>query len=218
PTTLIRTTAEIALRRERSVSEYKEALGQTLTESERMSQLVDSLLLLARAECGTDPSGIADFDLASTVNEACEESRLLAATAEVNFRCNIPNGPLPISGDRQSLRRLFLILIDNAVKYTPTGGEVSVGLREENGFAIGVVQDTGIGIAEQDLPRIFDRFWRADKVRSRETAGFGLGLCIARCIAERHGGQIEVESQPGEGSTFRLTLRLRTTATANLRA
>jgi heavy metal sensor kinase len=206
PTALIRTTAELALRRERSGGEYKEALGQVLTESERMSHLVDSLLLLARSDSGTDGSRAARFDLTASVNEACEEGRTLAISRGVAFRCEIPSSPLELSGDPQSLRRMFFILIDNAVKYTLPGGEVSVELREENGFAVGVVRDTGIGIAEHDLSRIFDRFWRADKVRSREAGGAGLGLSIARWIAERHGGQIQVESKLGEGSIFRLVL------------
>jgi signal transduction histidine kinase len=113
-----------------------------------------------------------------------------------------------MSGDPQSARRLFFILIDNAIKYTPPGGQVTVELRQEDRYAVGVIRDTGIGIAKQDLPRVFDRFWRADKARSREVGGAGLGLSIAQWIARRYGGEIRVESKFGEGSVFTVVLPL----------
>ena len=115
---------------------------------------------------------------------------------------------LELSGDAQSARRLFFILIDNAIKYTPPGGHVALELRQEDGNAVGIIRDTGIGIAENDLPRIFDRFWRADKVRSREAGGAGLGLSIAQWIVQRYGGTIRGESTLNEGSVFTVTLPL----------
>jgi signal transduction histidine kinase len=105
-------------------------------------------------------------------------------------------------GDSEALRRLILILIDNATKYTPQGGHVDVRLETAHDQATCTISDSGIGIAAADLPHIFDRFWRADKVRSRGMGGAGLGLSIARWITDRHHGSIEVQSQPGEGSTF----------------
>ena len=197
PTTLIRTTAEMALRRLRSVDEYQHALGQVLTESERMSHLVDSLLLLARADSSSDGSGTLRFDLTTSVNEACEEGRTLAASRGIELTCDLLATPIELVGDPQFVRRLFFILIDNAIKYTPAGGNVSVELRKNEQHAVGIIRDTGIGIAEQDLPRIFDRFWRADKVRSREAGGAGLGLSIAQWIAGRMGGHIQAREHRG---------------------
>jgi signal transduction histidine kinase len=111
------------------------------------------------------------------------------------------------------LRRLFLILIDNAVKYTPAGGKVTVALSGADGFAVTEVRDTGIGISKADLPHIFERFYRADKARTREMGGAGLGLSIGRWIAEAHGGMIEVESTLGQGSVLRVHLPVLTAIT-----
>jgi signal transduction histidine kinase len=103
---------------------------------------------------------------------------------------------------------LFFILIDNAIKYTPEGGSVAVRLSASDGYAVASVTDSGIGIAPEDIPRIFDRFWRADKVRSRGMGGAGLGLSIARWIVTRHQGAIDVRSSPGKGTTFTVSLPL----------
>ena len=111
-----------------------------------------------------------------------------------------------IQGDPASLRRLFLILIDNAVKYTPANGKVEVSLQRNNGYAVAQVRDNGIGIAESDLPNVFERFYRADKARTRELGGVGLGLSIGRWITEVHAGTIEVQSTPGLGSIFQIRL------------
>ena len=109
-----------------------------------------------------------------------------------------------MQGDATSLRRLFLILIDNAVKYTPANGQVEVSLRQNNGYVVTQVSDTGIGIAEADLANVFERFYRADKARTRESGGVGLGLSIGRWITEVHAGTIEVHSSPGRGSIFQI--------------
>jgi signal transduction histidine kinase len=113
-----------------------------------------------------------------------------------------------VNGDESALGRLLLILIDNAIKYTPAGGAVDLRLAKDKERAIIRIADTGIGIAASDLPHVFDRFWRADKVRTRAEGGSGLGLAIARWIVERHGGEISVSSQLGEGSTFTVALPL----------
>lgn len=112
-----------------------------------------------------------------------------------------------VNGDAHALRRLFLILIDNAVKYTPSGGRVLIALKANGNDAVVQVRDTGIGISQEDLPAIFERFYRADKARSRES-GAGLGLSIAWWIAEVHRASIHVESVPGEGSTFEVRMRI----------
>ncbi len=208
PVSIMRTTAELALRRDRSPQEYREALQQILIELERTSRLIEDLLTLARADSGIVDLDLQAMDLAGTVRDACSQGAKLAKSKGVEFQAAAPDGRLPIRGDPTALRRLFLILIDNAVKYTPQGGRVQVRLEARDGYAAGEVRDTGIGIAAEDLPHIFERFWRADKVRSREMGGAGLGLSIARWIAEVHRGSIEVESEPGKGSSFRVRLPL----------
>jgi signal transduction histidine kinase len=120
----------------------------------------------------------------------------------------VPAGPIWIQADADALRRAVLILIDNAAKYTSIGGSVAVRLEARDGLAIASVSDTGIGIAKDDVAHIFDRFWRADKARSREQGGAGLGLSIAKWIVEMHRGSIDVESEPGKGSTFHLRVPL----------
>ena len=147
-------------------------------------------------------------DLGEVVREVCRQAKMLSEAKQVGFREQIPTQPVWVSADAHALRRLFLILIDNAIKYTPKGGRVDVVVGQENGFAIGEVRDTGIGIAPEDLPNVFERFYRADKARSRESGGVGLGLSIGRWIAEAHGGTIEVHSSLGGGSIFKLRLPL----------
>jgi two-component system, OmpR family, heavy metal sensor histidine kinase CusS len=210
PVALMRTTAELALRKPRGEAEYRDALTQILKELETTSLLIENLMLLARADSGVEAQQFAPVDLAGTLRETCCHGRTLAAPKKIDFTEQIGNGPVLVQGDRHGLRRLFLILIDNAVKYTPPDGKVTVSLFSADGFAVIEVRDTGIGISEADLPHIFERFYRADKVRSRETGGAGLGLSIGRWIAQSHGGKIGVESTPSHGSVFRVRLPLAT--------
>jgi heavy metal sensor kinase len=209
PVSLIRTTAEVAVqRKDRSAGDYFEALTEILEESERTSQVVDSLMLLARADSGTETFDFAHVDACAVVREAADQGEKLARNQGSEFTVNLPNRPLLIQADSNALRRALLILIDNAVKYTPEGGAVNIKLETDDRLAIVSVSDTGIGIAETDFPHLFDRFWRADKARSREEGGAGLGLSIAKWIVERHRGTIDVESELGKGSTFIVLLPL----------
>ena len=208
PVSLIRTTAEVAVQRDRTAAEYREALDEILQEAERTSQVVDSLMLLARADSGKESLECVPVDLCSVVRGAVEQGEKLARNHGLSCTASLAAGPIPIQADGDALRRALLILIDNAVKYTPESGSVMVRLETNKGFAIVSVSDTGIGIAKSDRAHIFDRFWRADKARSREQGGAGLGLSIARWIAEMHRGSIEVESEPGKGSTFHLRVPL----------
>jgi heavy metal sensor kinase len=208
PISLIRTTAEVAVQRERPAGEYREALLEILEESERTSQVVDSLMLLARADSGKENLDYSPVDLCTVIRGAIEQGGRLARNRDLLFTQSVPDGPIPVQADADALRRALLILMDNAVKYTPAGGRVSVAVQATDGFAGASVSDTGIGIASQDLAHIFDRFWRADKARSREQGGAGLGLSIAKWIVETHGGSIVVESEPGRGSAFHLRLPL----------
>jgi heavy metal sensor kinase len=208
PVALIRTTAELAAHGARTNSEYQEDMIQILAEAERTSRLIDSLLLLARADAGEDGLQHELTDLSVSILEALEQGRNLAAEKGVEITSSLGSESVVVTGDGEALRRLFLILIDNASKYTPQGGNVDVRLETANGHAVGTVRDSGIGIATADLPHIFDRFWRADKVRSRGMGGAGLGLSIARWITDRHNGSIEVQSRLGEGSTFTVKIPL----------
>jgi len=207
PVSLIRTTAEVAVqKRDRPAGEYLEALDEILEEAERTSQVVDSMMLLARADAGKEIVEASAADFCAVVREAAEQGKKLARTHDVRFSSHVPEGSCLIRGDEDALRRVILILIDNAAKYTPAGGTVELHLQARNGVAVASVTDTGIGIAKQDLAHIFDRFWRADRARSREHGGAGLGLSIAKWIVEMHRGSIEVESEVGKGSTFEVHL------------
>lgn len=207
PVSLIRTTAEVAvMKRDRTAGEYLASLDEILEEAERTSQVVDSLMLLARADSSKEVLERLPVDAAAVVQNAAEQGQRLARGRGVAFSLKLPPAPIQIHADAEALRRALLILIDNAAKYTPSDGSVEVGLEARDGLAIAYVSDTGIGIDASDLPHVFDRFWRADKARSREQGGAGLGLSIARWIVEMHGGKISVRSELGKGSTFEISL------------
>jgi heavy metal sensor kinase len=205
PTALIRTAAELSLRRDRDSAEYREVLGQVLEESQRMGILIESLMTLARMDSGAESLNYSPVDIASVLREASSSSQPLADSKQIHFERQVPEEPTLVDGDAHVLRRLFLILIDNAVKYTPADGGVSITLKTKGNDVIVQVRDTGIGISEEDLPFIFERFYRADKARSRES-GAGLGLSIARWIAEAHRGSVRVESVVGQGSIFEVSI------------
>lgn len=202
PVSLIRTTAELAVQGGRTNTEYHADMVQILAEAERISRLMDSLLLLARADAGEGGLEHELTDVSMSVREAVGQGRSLAAGKRIDLTADLHSEPVVVRGDSEALRRLFFILIDNAVKYTPEAGRVQVGVRPLEGLATITVTDSGIGIPESDRPHIFDRFWRADKVRSRGLGGAGLGLSIARWIVDQHHGSMDVQSQPGQGSTF----------------
>ena len=206
PVAVMRTRAELSLRRARSVDDYRDTVAQIHSELERTSDLIEKLMFLARTDSGAESIPFAPVNLPEIVREVCAQGSALAEGKQVVFHAKLPDQPVWVQGDEDLLRRLFLILIDNAVKYTPASGSVEVSVSQKNGTAIGEIRDTGIGIASADLPNIFERFYRADKARSRETGGTGLGLSIGRWIAEAHAGTIEVESAPEHGSTFQVRL------------
>lgn len=208
PVSVMRTNAEIALRKPRSEAEYREALSHILDESEKISRLIGQLLLLARADSAGGVLPMTRSDIAIAFENACREARVLAEGKHLNFRESLSQTPLWIQGDAASLERLFMILLDNAVKYTATGGEIDARLGSDDGFAVAEIRDTGSGIAPEDIGHVFDRFYRADRARSRESGGTGLGLAIGRWIAEAHRGEIRVESNVGKGSTFQVRIPL----------
>ncbi len=209
PVSLIRTTAEVAvLKEDRPAKDYLEALRDILEESERTSQVVDSLMLLARTDSGKESLELALVDARTVLRGAAEQGERLSRNHGVDFNLDVPDTAVPIQADADAVRRALLILMDNAAKYTPRGGSVRVGLTCAGPFAIASVADTGIGISQEDIPHVFDRFWRADKARSREEGGAGLGLSIAKWIIDMHGGSISVRSELGKGSVFSIRLPL----------
>ena len=208
PLTVVRAGVERAITRPDMPPETLAALEETLQEVNRMTELLESLLTLARADEGRADLHRESVDLRDIIAEAGETGELLAEHAGVGIDIRLPSEPLVLPVDRSRIRQLALNLIENAVKYTPRGGQVSVELGTNDGRAVFTVADTGIGIAPGDLPHVFDRFWRADSARTRtsERAGTGLGLAICKWIAEAHGGTIEVQSRPGRGTTFTVGL------------
>jgi two-component system sensor histidine kinase BaeS len=183
------------------------ALEEALAETARMADLVDSLLTLARADEGRFDIHREEIQLEPMMREVYETASILGEEAGVTVELSVAE-PLVIQGDPVRLRQLFLNLATNALKYTPRGGTVTLALEHRGEQAAFSVHDTGQGIAAADLPFIFDRFWRADRARSRgaERGGFGLGLSIAQWIAHAHGGSISVASRLGRGSTFTVLL------------
>jgi heavy metal sensor kinase len=206
PVAVIRTTAEITLRRPRREAEYREALARILDTSIDTSKLLENLLALARADAGAAGMEMHSLDLASHVAKARQRAALLAAEKSLEVTARVPPCPVWVKADAIAIDRLLLILLDNAVKYTPTGGRCEIALSQSERQVHISVRDSGIGIAPSDLGNIFDRFYRADRARKRDNGGAGLGLAIARWIAEMHGGTIAAESQLGAGSAFHVSL------------
>jgi two-component system, OmpR family, sensor kinase len=208
PLTVVRAGVERAITRPELPPETLAPLEETLQEVNRMTELLEALLTLARADEGRADLHREPVDLREIIEEAGETGELLAEHAGVGIEIKMPPQPVVVSVDRSRLRQLALNLIENAVKYTPRGGEVVVELGANDGRVVFSVADTGIGIAPGDLPHVFDRFWRADSARTRtgERPGTGLGLAICKWIAEAHGGTIDVQSRPGRGTTFTVGL------------
>jgi heavy metal sensor kinase len=208
PLMVLRAGVERALTNPNAPPESLQALDESLEEVNRMTELVESLLTLARADEGRAALVVESCDLRELVSEAAETAEMLAEQSGIVVRTQIPPQPVLLQVDRNRIRQLLLNLSTNAVKYTNPGGEVAIGLTDSGAAVELVVRDTGIGIAPGDLPHIFDRFWRADPARTRESerAGVGLGLAITKWIAEAHGGSIVVQSRPGRGTIFTVTL------------
>jgi signal transduction histidine kinase len=208
PLMVLRAGVERAMTDPQTPTEVLASLEEVLEEIYRMSELVDNLLTLARADEGGITLAVETVDLRELVSEAAETAGILAEAPKLSVRCEVPPDPVLIAIDQNRIRQLLLNLVTNGIKYTPSGGKVSLGLVDQGDTVTLVVGDDGIGIPATDLPHIFDRFYRVDTARSRTGArpGTGLGLAITKWIAEAHGGTITVQSRPGRGAVFTVTL------------
>jgi len=207
PLTVLRADVERAMHSVPASNDQLVALEEALQETTRMADLVDSLLTLARADEGRFDLYREPFALEPLVHEVFETAVILGEDA--GLVVSLPTvEDATILGDRVRLRQLFLNLVTNAIKYTSRGGTVEVTAKRRDGEVQFAVRDTGIGISAADLPYIFERFWRADRARSRlsERGGFGLGLAISQWIAQAHGGSLTVQSRLHRGSTFTVSL------------
>jgi heavy metal sensor kinase len=205
PLAVIEAESTLALEKERSSSDYQESLEIISQESKQMSSLIDKLLTLARADAGKEQWNFAEVDLSKLITNLSTDVEILCQEKGLSFQLG-QTQDLVVKGDEARLRELFMNLLDNAIRYTPAPGTVSVSFRREGQMAVVAIMDTGIGIPAEDIPFIFERFYRVGKSRSRTEGGSGLGLAICQHIAEVHGGKIEVESQVGAGSTFSVWL------------
>jgi len=206
PVALVRATADVALSRERSAVEYRDALQDVLVEAERMSVLVDDLLTLARADARVEPIETASIDARDLVAESVRGAQAAIARGGLVVDVDLPPAAVPITGSPSSLRRLMATLLENAVKYTPAGGRIRTRVVREPGAAVVEVSDTGIGIDPADAPRVFERFYRGAAAREYAATGSGLGLSIARTIVERYGGDIAIgPGDAGKGCRVRVT-------------
>lgn len=207
PLAVLRADVERAMTESSSQNERMIALEEALQEVRRMSDLVESLLTLARADEGRFDIHREPVELQPLVQEVYETALILGEAQGVTV--NLPfTADAVVMADRTRLRQLFLNLVTNAIKYTPAGGKVELGVGRHPDNVTFAVRDTGIGISAADFPHIFERFWRADRVRSRmsERGGFGLGLAISQWIAQAHGGTLTASSRLGRGSLFTVTL------------
>jgi len=205
PISIIRGEADVALSHDRSAAEYKQALAIVLDESRRLSRLVDDLLNLARADAGRVKLRVEEFYLNDLLVECCRSAQTLASARGVTIECPA-HEDAAFRGDEELVRRMVMNLIDNAIRYTPSGGRVTATLESRSGDIAIRIADTGSGIAPEAVPHVFERVYRGDKARSRPDGGFGLGLAIVKWIAESHKGAVELASTPGAGSTFTVTL------------
>ncbi|HEY2819877.1 MAG TPA: ATP-binding protein [Candidatus Acidoferrum sp.] len=206
PVAVIRASAEIVLRKPRSAAEYEDTLQRILRTSVETSGMLENLLSLARADAGAAGLEMHPLDLSAHVRKAQEKGAILAATKSLSFTSQVPEAKVLVRADALAIDRLLLILVDNAVKYTPPGGVCEIALSAAENEVHIAVRDSGVGIETEELESIFERFHRSDKTRSRETPGAGLGLAIARWIAKVHGGTITAESKIGFGSVFHVRL------------
>jgi len=207
PLTALKTSNEVALKDKKlTLGEAKKLIKSNLEEIENLEILTNNLLTLASLEENRQRSTFQEVDIKRVIDKACRKILPLASQKKVKVK--VKGGGGKILGDEESLVKMVLIFLDNAVKYTPEGGRVWLKTWQEKGKLVLEIKDTGIGISKTDLPHIFERFYRADKTRTK--GGFGLGLALAKRIIELHRGSIKVTSRLGQGTTFTIRIPLKT--------
>jgi heavy metal sensor kinase len=205
PLTILTGELELSLRSMRTPQEYQKTISSALDEVLRLSQIVSKLLILSRAEAGQLDIQHEDIHMKDLLEDLIEDAEVLASSKNITVSFDVPSDVV-VSGDAPRMHELFLNLIDNAIKYSSTGASLHIALEHVDGHALVHVQDTGIGISKEDLSKIFDRFYRVDKARSRAIGGSGLGLSISKWIVDAHNGSIEVKSELGKGTEFIVSL------------
>src|SRR5438093_7551197 len=205
PLTVIIGSLEVTLKKARSAQEYREVLVSNLGQVERLIALTRSLLTMARFAGERPPLHVTSLTIEPLVKDLVGELAVLAENRHITLAVDARPAP-PVLGDEGWVRHMLINLLDNALRYTSAGGTVTVSIEEVGNTVVIAVQDTGPGIAPEHLPHLFERFYRAESARDRESGGVGLGLAIVKEIAEAHGGTVRVESEVGKGSTFTVTL------------
>jgi heavy metal sensor kinase len=207
PLSIMKGEAEVVLGRTRQPEEYQRVLRSIVEEINFLTKVIEGLWTLSMGECGRIVLELESINLGGLLRGVYEEAKLLAQGKDLGITLE-KTEEVTVTGDNRWVRQLLINLIDNAVKYTPPGGRISLSLEKTQGFARFSIQDTGIGIPEESLPHIFDRFYQVDKVKARAVGGCGLGLSICKWIAEAHGGTIEVSSRLGYGTNISIQLPL----------
>jgi heavy metal sensor kinase len=205
PLTILQGELELALHSEKTTEEYEVVLLSALEEVGRLTNVVETLLNLSRADSGQIKMNFASVNLSKMVQDIAEDASILSEIKGVDVKCDI-EANLYIEADQPRLHQAVLNIVDNAIKYTPEGGKISIELKNGGSFANIIVSDTGMGIPAEQLPRIFDRFYRVDKARASTIQGSGLGLSIVKWIVDAHNGKINVQSKLHEGTTFTLNM------------
>jgi heavy metal sensor kinase len=212
PLAIMQAEATLALSKERAPDDYRKSLETISQESDYMSSVIGKLLFLARSDAGKEQLTFEDVELKGLITGLASNIEALAQDKGIKFAVDA-HEELMVSGDKVKLRQLFINILENAVRYTPTAGHISVSLVKQESNAVVSISDTGIGIPPEHLPHIFERFYRVDKARARADGGVGLGLAIAKIITESHKGKIEVESELGKGTTFRISIPVKSPET-----
>jgi heavy metal sensor kinase len=214
PLSMLVSRAGLALQRQRTVAEYEDVLRAVRDEGLHMGRIVNDLLMLARADAGNALALSEQLDLGELVGSVAEAMGLIADTREIHLSVAAEDG-VRVVGDQTRLTQLLVNLVDNALAHTPAGGQVELRASHAGSQAILQVTDTGAGIAAEDLPHVFQRFFRAHGGRSRDGGGAGLGLALCQSIVQAHGGEISLESELGRGTRVTVRLPLIARATAN---
>lgn len=205
PLAVLKGELEVTLKKIRSTEEYESVIQSNLEEVNRISKIVEDLLTIVRFEINVSMLELKRINISALVQNVTEDIKILALQKNININC-LSTGPINIMGDENQLKRLFINIIDNAIKYTPHNGNISVEIKRTGDYADIVVIDTGAGIPESEIVHIYDRFYRMKKFNQQP--GFGLGLSIAKSVVEAHKGKIDVKSVLNKGTVFTISLPL----------